>query len=439
MTKETAFDVIVIGGGITGAGVFREAVARGFKTLLVEANSPGGKTTAISSGLIHGGLRYVPYDFETTRICCHEAGRLKGELGDFLKQQIFLWPVYSGQRFSLELVEALLECYDSVSALKQGKQHVRLNLWETLELEPALNPRGLEGAITFDEWSVDAVALVQHEIDAGVAGGGVYFGHTKVVGFSKTGQGIAAVAMLCDHASTQTIGAKVVVNATGPWADRVARLAGVESVRLTLRKGVHLIVARQDLRYGVLFRDIAGRYLGAYPRDNEVWLGPTDDPFDGSPDDLDITEEEKQRLIQSSKWIFPHFNFENPRFVVGVRPLIFQQGIGSLLTRDYRVYDHEKLDGVRGFFTVTGGKMTIFGIMAQETMDAVSGYLNHQKVDNIEPRHSHRSSWFNFIYSLVQLCFFGLRHFIARSLGRKRDGIALFRETYDVKHISDCS
>jgi glycerol-3-phosphate dehydrogenase len=259
---ENDFDLIVIGGGITGAGLFHKAASLGLKVLLLEKGSAGAQTTGSSSGLIHGGLRYLPYDVSTSLLCCREAGALQRLYPDLLKRQVFLWTVYRSDRYWIELVEALLEYYDRFAGLKGGKPHLRLTPAETLELDPAIEPRGLAGAVTFDEWAVDAVALVRRLLEDGRRQGGVAREGMRVTRFELRNGAISAVRSSDRAGEESAASGRVVVNATGPWAEQIARLAGCRSVGLVLRKGVHLVLEESPVRHGLIFQDSTGRMIG---------------------------------------------------------------------------------------------------------------------------------------------------------------------------------
>ncbi|MEK7288046.1 MAG: FAD-dependent oxidoreductase [Elusimicrobiota bacterium] len=427
--------VIVIGGGITGAGIFKACAEAGLRALLIEKDETGGRTTLSSSGLIHGGLRYLPYDAHTTAECCREARRVREFAGDLLSRQVFLWPVYQGQTLGLNLVESLMERYDDLAPLKSGKPHVRLNAKETLTIEPSLNPSGLLGAITFDEWRVEPGRLVEKNIELAQKLGGQVLAKRKVTGI-KAGPGKKIRVETSHEGRNETLEAAMVINATGPWAAQTALMAGSDKVRLEHRKGAHLVMPNQGVRHGVLFPDRAGRYIGAYPRDNEIWIGPTDDPLDKQRgnDPLDhpsVTDEEKDRLIEAAKTIFPKLNFSQTRFTAGVRPILAQKGSPSLFSRDYQIFDHEALDGIAGLITVTGGKMTIYRLMAEETLALVRSKLEGRQLRRATQGLSDLSRLLRMAGSVVLLAFSWLRHWARRLSGRTRNGLALFKATYE--------
>lgn len=430
MSSEPEFDVAVIGGGITGAGVFAAAAGNGLSALLVEAGAVGGQTTAASSGLVHGGLRYLPYDVGTALACCREAGSLRRRYGALLRRQVFLWPVYRGDPFGLELVESLLECYDRFAALKDGRPHVRLSAAETLALEPGLEPRGLVGAVSFDEWAVDAGGLARRIAAEGRDGGGVVWEGFRVTALPVRG-GLAAAECSGPGGRSRLACARVIVNATGPWAEETARRAGCRSVRLELRKGVHWVVPGAPARHALLFPDATGRYVGLYPRDGEAWVGPTDDPFAGAPGPVAAGEAELARLREAAVRRLPGLAAGAARGVAGLRPILLQRLPGPL-SRDHRVFDHAR-EGVFNLVTVTGGKMTTYRLMAEEALELVRRKLGRPAAPPPEPgplwgRWVAHHPLLSPAASLALLSFHFLRHLAGAA--PDRSGLERFRREY---------
>ncbi|MEK7745615.1 MAG: FAD-dependent oxidoreductase, partial [Elusimicrobiota bacterium] len=140
------FDAVVIGGGITGAGVLRDLALRGLNAVLLERGEPGMATTASSTHLIHGGLRYLLYDRPTTHATCWDSGNIRRIAAPLLTRMPIVWPVYRGHSHGLETVETLLESYDSFQRMKQGLPHLRLSAPATLRLFPGLSREGLLGS-----------------------------------------------------------------------------------------------------------------------------------------------------------------------------------------------------------------------------------------------------------------------------------------------------
>jgi len=371
------FDAIVIGGGITGAGVLRDLSLRGARVLLVERGSLGHATTASSSHLIHGGLRYLLYDRLTTHATCWDSGHIVRIARPLLTRLPILWPVYDDHRRGIEMVETLLESYDGFQQMKEGKKHLRLSALETRRLVPGLKEEGLRGGLLFDEYWVDAVQLVQAHVDSAVRLGATVRKKTEATGMT-TSPTQMGVRLRSADGREETVWASVVVNAAGPWADRVAGLAQAE-VSLRLQKGSHLVYETSPigaLPVGLLLEAIDGdRYIFVLPGPGKTLVGPTDLRSTEGPDEIRTTTEEIRYLLHSCRRYFPHFSDAYGSTAVGVRPLLGQKGPEKLLSRGFRVMDHGREGGPDRLVTVVGGKMSDFRLMGEEAGDAACRWI----------------------------------------------------------------
>ena len=364
------YDCIVIGGGITGAGAVRDAALRGLKVLLIEKGELGCGTTASSSRLLHGGLRYLAYDRTTTQMSCWDSGNILRIARSLFQRQVFLWPVYRHHKHRMETVESLLEAYDLLQPLKEGKKHLRLDAPATLSILPGLNSQGLLGSLTFDEWWMDPLQLVRQTVASAQKYGAEVWTHTQVLGLLGEAHRIGGVQVQRENsAGTENVYARVLINATGAWTQKICALAGVK-VPMRLRKGVHLIFPGLLVPHGVLLEAVDRvRYVFLIPIGGMTLLGPTDDPFEEDPDLLEVSREEIRYLLDSAKRYFPHLpeNFQST--TIGVRPILYQPGSERFLSRDHAVLDHEKLNGVRGLISITGGKLSTYRQMAEDAVD----------------------------------------------------------------------
>ena len=355
-----AFDVIVIGGGVTGAGVARDCAMRGLRTLLLERGKPGLATTGNSTHLIHGGLRYLLYDRLTTHTTCWDSGHIVRIARPLLRRLPILWPVYDGHTHGLETVETLLEVYDGFQRMKEGKPHLRLSAEQTLKLVPGLRAQGLRGAVAFDEWWVDPVALVEANLESARRHGASVRADTPVTALLRSVGRVDGVV-----AGDHEIRAAVTINAAGPWVDRVAGLAGAR-IPLRLQKGAHLRYDAQLVPMGLLLEAEDGdRYVFVVPSPQGTLVGPTDLPAGSDPDRLKASEEEARYLLASVRRYLPEFPQRYDALTIGARPILGQAGSEKLLSREYEVFDHARRDGLEGFLTIGGGKMSDFRVMAQ--------------------------------------------------------------------------
>ncbi|MDE2489535.1 MAG: FAD-dependent oxidoreductase [Elusimicrobia bacterium] len=365
------YDLAIIGGGIAGLGIFESAGRAGLRVVLLEGRGvPGRETTAVTSGLLHGGLRYLPYDVATSALMCREIARLRGARPDLLTREAFLWPVYRGERLGLGLIGALQDEYDAFAGLRGARRHARLSSDEAVAVFPGLRREGLLGAEVFDEWRVDVPGLVASLVDAGRAAGGELLTGWRVVALSARDGRIAAATAEDGRGGRLEIEARVFVNAAGPGAEKVAELAGASSVRLRLRKGVHLVVAGEPPPHGLIFTGPGGRRIGVYPRPTETWVGPTDQAHDGPPDELAVSEGEREGLRLALAAVLPGLAARPCRAVAGLRPIPRRSGAACLLSREHHVFDHSA-EGLSNFVSVAGGKLTTYRPLGEDVVAAV--------------------------------------------------------------------
>ena len=361
-----SYDLIVIGGGVTGAGVARDAALRGLKVALLERGEPGGATTAASTHLIHGGVRYLLYDRLTTHATCWDSGHIVRTARELLTRLPIVWPVYEGHARGLETVETLLEEYDKFSPMKYGLPHMRLTPEACLRLVPGLAAEGLRGALVFDEWWVDAQQLAARTLDSARAAGAEVLLRAPVDAILREGARTVGVS-----AGGRELRALVTINASGPWVDKVAGLAGA-SLPLRLMKGTHLIWKDpRRVPMGLLLEAAdRERYVFVVPSPLGTWVGPTDLPGPDDPDKTRTTREEIAYLVRSVRRYFNNWPEAPDATIVGSRPILGQPGAEKLLSRGFEVFDHETRDGIPGLLTVGGGKMSDYRVMAEAAVDA---------------------------------------------------------------------
>ncbi|MBI5883150.1 MAG: FAD-dependent oxidoreductase [Elusimicrobia bacterium] len=416
-------DLIVIGGGITGAAAFRAAARAGLSVFLLDRGLAGGATTAVTSGLFHGGLRYLAHDVATSYSMCREISALLADKPDLLTRQMFLWPVYRHHKLGFGLVGSMMEYYDRFAGLRSSPGHFRLSAGETLERVPALEGAGLEGSFAFDEWRVDVPCLVRSLLDEGKAAGGEVLEGRRVVGLVVKSGLVTAARIGVPRGGSIEFHSRVFLNAGGPWAGEVAALAGSKAVKLSLRRGAHLIVPHEPPGCGLIFPEPSGRYIGLYPRDGEFWVGPTDDPHEAGPDQVLSSHEESERLRRSLATVLPGYPRDSGRTVVGLRPIFKQFMSGGMLSRDYRIIDHAS-EGIDNLVTVVGGKLTSHRPMAEDSLAAILPKLDRMPSSgkSQSPTYglpasrllSTRSRLASLALSAGLLAYHGLRHALSK-------------------------
>jgi glycerol-3-phosphate dehydrogenase len=376
-------DVVIIGGGINGTGVARDLSLRGLRVALFERNDLAFGASGNSSGMIHGGARYMLQAPQVTESSCRDSGYIQRIAPHLLFRIPFLMPLRSGAqgRVMVELIDAYFRAYDDYQPLKRGEPHCRLDASDIARLEPGLTGSYV-GAITFDEWGVDGARLCAlNAIDAVEHGGRVHV-HTTVESVARApGQPAAGGGRYVVSARDRMTGtftrlsAGVVVNATGAWGPITAALANVAQARTRVRpgKGIHVVLDRRITNYAILSEAIDGRQVFLYPWQNVSLIGTTDDDYYGDLDDVHATSEEVRYLVQGVSKVFP--SIRTARAIgtyAGVRPTLYAYGpTEDELSRDHRIVDHAA-DGAPGIYSMIGGKLASYRIFAQELCDVIA-------------------------------------------------------------------
>ena len=368
MPKRELADVAIIGGGITGAGVARDCAMRGLSVVLLEKSHPGRQTTASSSRLIHGGLRYLLYDRRTTLETSWDAGYILQIAAPLLSRLPILWPVYRRHAHGMSTVDALLQSYDGFQRLKGGKPHMRLAPEETLRLLPSLKKEGLRGALSFDEWQVDPVRLVESTLGSAERHGAAIRRNCPVESIDQVPEGGIRL-----KGPDVEVEAKLVINAGGPWAAEIARLAGAR-IPLILRRGTHLVYGRRLTPFGLILEAAdRRRYVFVLPGPDYTLVGPTDVEHAAGPDSCAASREEIDYLLATVRRYFPDFPEKFDRTVCGLRPIVGESGgKEELLSRGFKLYSRSEQGGPEEFLTLAGGKMSDYRLMAEAAVDAVS-------------------------------------------------------------------
>ena len=287
--RDEEFDLAVIGAGINGAAVARDASMRGLKVALIDRGDFAGATSSRSSKLIHGGFRYLPQgQFKLVYEALRERERLRHRTAPHLVHPIqFLFPVYRKRGFNRFTMAMGLTLYDLFARMPFKEWHSSLNASEVRETEPALSREGLTGgAMYFDAWADDARVTFENVLDADLHGAAVA-NYAAVENFNMT-EGKITSASVRDllGGGVCEVRARKFLNAAGPWVDDIRRMddpASKPCVRLT--KGVHLVFARTVLpvRESLVLADERGRIVFVMPHDRYVLVGTTDTDFTGDP------------------------------------------------------------------------------------------------------------------------------------------------------------
>jgi glycerol-3-phosphate dehydrogenase len=391
----TEHDVIILGGGVNGAGIARDCALRGIRALLVDKNDLAKGASGANTGMIHGGIRYLRYDVHTTKMACTDSGFIQRIAPHLLFRIPFLVPVFKpkgNSRFAavidhlfLEGAEIFFEAYDQLQPLKRGKSHTRLSRAETLALEPGLTPDIL-GAVTMDEWGIDPFRLVvENAIDASEHGA-VVRTWCELQSFSKDNNGSINGVTLVDRITqtTESHRAPLVINATGAWGPRIAAMAGAH-YQLRPGKGVHIVYSHRISNFGIVMPGVDGRQMFLMPHENGSIVGTTDDDYYGDLDNPRATEDEVKYILQAARAVFPAIDKHRmSRTYVGIRPTLFAWAKNEdRLSREHAFYDHAA-QGVPGLISVAGGKLAAYRQLAEEVTNVIA-----TRVHNHAPCHTH--------------------------------------------------
>jgi glycerol-3-phosphate dehydrogenase len=385
-------DVIVIGGGVNGVGVARDASLRGLKVSLFERNDIAFGASGNSSGMIHGGPRYLTYDPAVTHSSCLDSGHIQHIAPHLLFRIPFLMPIFKSgalmSKVALTGYDAFFDLYDAYQPLKAGKDHVRLKPDEIQQLEPGL-VGGAAGGITFDEWGIDGSRLcIGNAVDARERGAEIRVHCTVTEILRRDGGGVYGVRYR-DRVSgeTGTRTARVVVNATGAWAPITTSLGGLapNAARIRPGKGIHVFLDRRLTNYAIIAHAIDGRQVFLLPWQNMSVLGTTDDDYYGDLDHVVATTDEVNYLFQAVEHVFPAVR--SARAIGtwgGVRPTLYEWGPNEdQLSREHQVVDHAQ-HGADGLYSMIGGKLASYRLFAEEATDIIA-----QRLGNTAPRRSH--------------------------------------------------
>jgi glycerol-3-phosphate dehydrogenase len=377
-------DLLVIGGGITGAGIARDAARRGLRTALVEMRDLAFGTSSRSSKLVHGGLRYLEqYEFSLVfeavserRILMDIAPHLVNPLG-------FLFPVYKSSRRGLWMINAGMWLYDGLSLFRSPKLHRTLKPAEVRQEEPALESTDLTGApLYYDCATDDARLTLETAIDATKAGAAVVT-HAKVTGFLKDDRSRITGVIVQDAATGELrqIEAGAVVNATGPWTDRTIAMSGPHGALLRPTKGVHIVVHRDRLPVQhavVAMHPKDGRVLFAIPWGDVSYVGTTDTDWSGDPAEVWATGEDVDYLLAACASYFPKHPLARTDVIstwAGLRPLMAPPSTEGQLSESKVSREHSIVVGQDGLVTIAGGKLTTYRRMSAEVVDTAVNLL----------------------------------------------------------------
>jgi glycerol-3-phosphate dehydrogenase len=384
-TFERPFDLIVIGAGINGAGIARDATLRGLSVLLADKGDVGAGTTSRSTRLVHGGLRYLEhFEVPLVRESLRERETLLHIAPHLVHPLSFLLPIYEEHKRRPALIRMGMMAYDALSLDKSMERHRMLSRDEALRREPGLRSDGLRGAAAYYDAQAaypERLAL-ENALDARRLGA-VVLPYMRVAALERAHDRVVGVALHDElHGIDYRARGALVVNASGPWVDEV--LAGTRPRDERLiggTKGSHLVVepfpgAPREAVYAEAVGD--GRPYFVVPWNGLYLIGTTDTRYDGELDDVVATDDEIAYLIEETNGLIPGAALSAEQVLytyAGVRPLpTAPNGDAGAITRSHVIHDHAGRDvsegeRVEGLLSIVGGKITTYRRLAQETVD----------------------------------------------------------------------
>jgi glycerol-3-phosphate dehydrogenase len=376
------FDLIVIGGGITGAGIALDASKRGMKVALLEMQDFAAGTSSRSTKLVHGGLRYLK-QFEVKMVA--EVGKEREivyENGPHVTTpEWMLLPLHKGGTFGKFSTSIGLKLYDYLAGVKRSERRSMLSVSETLTKEPLVKKDGLKGGGYYVEYRTDDARLTIEVMKEAVAHGATALNYMKSQRFlydNKKVVGIEAEDMV-SGGSIEVRGSKI-VNAAGPWVDDVrGKDYSTNNKQLRLTKGAHIVIdqSKFPLQQAVYFDTPDGRMVFAIPRDGKAYVGTTDTFFDSEKSSPHMTSGDRDYILDAIHFMFPDVSVGKEDVEsswAGVRPLIFEKGKDpSEISRKDEVWEAES-----GLITIAGGKLTGYRKMGEHVVDLVSKQLREE-------------------------------------------------------------
>ncbi|MBK3937346.1 glycerol-3-phosphate dehydrogenase/oxidase [Staphylococcus haemolyticus] len=378
------YDVVIIGGGITGAGIALDASQRGMKVALVEMQDFAQGTSSRSTKLVHGGLRYLK---QAQIKVVAETGKERAivyENGPHVTTpEWMLLPMHKGGTFGKFTTNLGLTAYDRLAGVKKYERKKMLSKKQTLNKEPLVKKDGLKGGGYYVEYRTDDARLTIEVMKRAEENGAEILNHTKSTDFiydskSKV-RGIEVQDLLTGE--MYEINAKKVINAAGPWVDEVRKKDYTRNNKqLRLTKGVHVVIdqSKFPLRQAVYFdTEKDGRMIFAIPREGKAYVGTTDTFYDNDKTKPLTTQEDRDYLIDAINYMFPDLNVKDEDIEstwAGVRPLILEDGKDpSEISRKDEIWE-----GKSGLLTIAGGKLTGYRHMALEIVDLLAKRLKQE-------------------------------------------------------------
>jgi glycerol-3-phosphate dehydrogenase len=393
---DESFDILVIGGGVSGVAVARDAARRGLKTGLIEAGDFAQGTSSRSSRLVHGGLRYLEhFEFDLVFEASQERRTLLRIAPHLVRPLEFLFPIFESGRVGKLKLDAGLWLYDALALFRNIERHQMLDADEVIETEPRLRRDGLLGGARYFDAQVDDARLVVTTAIGADEAGAILASRVEALAIDTSdwpGHRVRARDTEADREIE--IDALAIVNATGPWTERTLRRAGrTRGARLVPSRGTHIHVPRERIGHDHAFIFEAPsdrRVMFVLPwREDLTLIGTTDDFHEGPPESVAATRDDVSYLLDATNHLFPDARLTRDDVLsawAGLRPLVAppegdpgegaEEGAGvGAVSREFEVREDPA-----GLFTLMGGKLTSHRGMAEDTVDRVLAFVGKANV-----------------------------------------------------------
>lgn len=381
--RDHTFDLVVIGGGITGAGVALDAASRGLDVVLIERNDFASGTSSKSTKLIHGGLRYLKnLEIGLVREVGQERAVVHEIAPHLVRPEKMLLPLVEGGSLGKLSTSMALWVYDFLADVEGDDKRVMLTKEETIAYEPLVRTDILKGGGFYAEYRTDDARLTIENIKTAEKHGATALNYCEATDFEYDEDGIITAVICHDRFTDEhvTVKTRHVISSTGPWVDELREVDKSMTERhVFLSKGVHIVVARErlPLQHAVYFDVEDGRMLFAIPRLRCTYIGTTDTPYKGDPNAIPTYKEDVAYLLKGTNAIFPDVNLtiaDVESSWAGVRPLIFEEGKdASEMSRKDEIFESKS-----GLLSIAGGKLTGYRKMAERVVDRVGDQMKER-------------------------------------------------------------
>lgn len=383
------YDLIVIGGGITGAGIALDASSRGMKVLLMEKGDFASGTSSKSTKLIHGGLRYLKqFDFWLVKEVGSERAIVHKLAPHLVIPEKMLLPLIEGGSYGKWLTSIGLKVYDILAQVSGDDKRQMLEKKEAMKLEPLLPKKILNGAGYYAEYRTDDARLTLENLKTSLQFGTQIFNYTKVTDFLYEDEKVAGVKFTDEvFGDKYSVSSKYVINAAGPWVDELRSVnQSKKGKRLHLTKGVHLVFPKEKLpvKQSVYFDIPDGRMMFAIPRGKVTYIGTTDTNYNSDKDHVTTELADAIYLVSAVNNMFPDIELELDDIIsswAGLRPLIHEEGkSASELSRKDEIFTSDT-----GLVSIAGGKLTGYRKMAERTVNRIAKKMEEDYERELQP------------------------------------------------------